>query len=156
MLETTGGKLHLSCISTEGSVELVRRNKARGVQVSVGIRVANLCMNDEKLLSFDSNLKVNPPLRSQEHIDNCLEAVDDGTIDVISAGHQPRSMEKKMQEFLGALGRSFFAEIPPEQSRMSSSGDGGVLSGDFRRTKVECMSENGQKIKCTLSRVEND
>ncbi|MCA9134077.1 MAG: dihydroorotase [Planctomycetales bacterium] len=98
LLETTGGKLHLSSISTAGSVELVSRSKGRGTQVTVGIRLGNLCYNDEQLRSFDSNFKVNPPLRSQEHLDACLAAVADGTIDVITSGHQPKSLEKKMQE----------------------------------------------------------
>ena len=98
LLETTGGRLHLSSISTAGSVELVRRAKARETVVSVGVRIANLCFNDELMRSFDSSLKVNPPLRSQEHIDACLEAIEDGTIDVITAGHQPKALEKKMQE----------------------------------------------------------
>lgn len=98
LLETTGGKLFLDSISTAGSVELVARNKRRGVDVSVGVRVANLCLCDESLRSFDANLKVNPPLRSQEHVDACVEGIADGTIDVISAGHQPKSLEKKMQE----------------------------------------------------------
>lgn len=98
MLETTGGKLHLSSVSTAGSVELVRRSKARETVVTVGVRIANLCFDDEQLRSFDANLKVNPPLRGREHIDACLEAVIDGTIDVITCGHQPKSLEKKMQE----------------------------------------------------------
>ncbi|MCA9127493.1 MAG: dihydroorotase [Planctomycetales bacterium] len=98
LLETTGGKLHLSSISTAGSVELVRRSKARETVVTVGIRIANLCFDDELLRSFDSNLKVNPPLRSREHINACWEALADGTIDVITSGHQPKSLEKKMQE----------------------------------------------------------
>ncbi len=98
LLETTGGKLHLSSVSTSGSVELVRRNKSRGLDVSVGIRVANLWMQDTFLRSFDSNLKVNPPLRSQEHVDACLAALNDGTVDIISTGHQPKAPEKKMQE----------------------------------------------------------
>lgn len=98
LIETTGGRLHLSSISTSGSVELVRRSKARCTPVSVGIRIANLCFHDEMLRSFDANLKVNPPLRSLDHIEACMEAIADGTIDVISAGHQPRSLEKKMQE----------------------------------------------------------
>ncbi|RMF44506.1 MAG: dihydroorotase [Planctomycetota bacterium] len=98
LLETTGGRLHLSSISTSGSVELVRRSKARDTVVTVGIPIANLCFCDEQMRSFDASLKVNPPLRSRDHIDACLEAVADGTIDVISAGHQPRSLEKKMQE----------------------------------------------------------
>lgn len=98
MLETTGGRLHLSSISTAGSVELLRRSKARGVQITSGVRIANLCFDDENLRSFDANFKVNPPLRSQEHIDACLEGIADGTIDLINSGHQPRSLEKKMQE----------------------------------------------------------
>ncbi|MEM8732719.1 MAG: dihydroorotase, partial [Planctomycetota bacterium] len=98
LIETTGGRLHLSSISTAGSVELVRRHKSRGVNVTVGVRIANLCLSDTLLKSFDSNLKVNPPLRSQEHIDACIAAIADGTIDVLSAGHQPQALEKKMQE----------------------------------------------------------
>lgn len=98
LLETTGGKLHLSSISTAGSVELVSRSKGRNTSVTVGVRIGNLCFQDELLRSFDSSLKVNPPLRSQRHLDACIEAVADGTIDVISCGHQPRSLEKKMQE----------------------------------------------------------
>lgn len=98
LLETTGGRLHLSSISTAGSVELLRRSKARGVRVTAGVCIANLCFDDENLRSFDANFKVNPPLRGQAHIDACLEAIADGTVDLISSGHQPRSLEKKMQE----------------------------------------------------------
>jgi dihydroorotase len=98
LLETTGGRLHLSSISTAGSVELIRRSKARGVQATAGVRIANLCFDDQNLRTFDANYKVNPPLRDRAHIDACLEAVADGTIDLISSGHQPRSLEKKMQE----------------------------------------------------------
>ncbi len=98
LLETTGGRLHLSSISTAGSVELVGRSKGRGTQVTVGIRIGNLCFNEEQLRTFDSNFKVNPPLRSQEDVESCLAAIEDGTIDVITTGHQPKSLEKKMQE----------------------------------------------------------
>lgn len=98
LLETTGGKLHLSCISTAGSVDLIRRAKDRGIEVSVGSRISNYCFDDEAMRSFDANLKVNPPLRSREHINACLQALADGTIDVITTGHQPKALEKKMQE----------------------------------------------------------
>lgn len=98
LLESTGGRLHLSSISTAGSVELLRRSKARGVRVTAGVRIANLCFDDENLRTFDANYKVNPPLRDRGHIEACLEAISDGTIDLISSGHQPRSLEKKMQE----------------------------------------------------------
>jgi dihydroorotase len=98
LLETTGGRLHLSSISTSGSVELVGRSKGRGTRVTVGVRISNLCYNEEQLRTFDSNFKVNPPLRSQADVEACLAAVEDGTIDVITSGHQPKSLEKKMQE----------------------------------------------------------
>lgn len=98
LLETTGGRLHLNCISTAGSVELVGRSKKRGTQVSVGVRIGNLCFNEEQLRTFDSNYKVNPPLRSAADVEACLAALEDGTIDVLTAGHQPKSLEKKMQE----------------------------------------------------------
>ncbi|MFO1065019.1 MAG: dihydroorotase [Pirellulales bacterium] len=98
LLESTGGRLHLSSISTAGSVELLRRSKGRDTRVSAGVRILNLCFEDTELRSFDANFKVNPPLRDREHINACLEALADGTIDLITTGHQPRSLEKKMQE----------------------------------------------------------
>ncbi len=98
LLETTGGLLHLNGISTSGSVELIRRSKGRGIAVTVSTRVTNLCYDDECLRSFDANYKVNPPLRARYDVDMCLSAVADGTIDVITSGHQPKSLEKKMQE----------------------------------------------------------
>lgn len=98
LVEATGGQLHLLGISTHGSVELCRRSKARGIQVSVGICSANFHLLDEALRTFDSNYKLNPPLRSREHLAGCLEGLRDGTIDVISSGHRSCSLEKKMQE----------------------------------------------------------
>ena len=98
LAETTGARLHLMDISTEGSVELIRRAKGRGVNVSSEICIANLHLTDEVMRTFDSNYKVNPPLRSQNHIDACIAGLQDGTIDVITSGHAPRASEKKMTE----------------------------------------------------------
>ena len=98
LVEATGGRLHLTSISTSGSVELCRRAKSRGIQFTVGIYVANLHMNDSMLRSFDANCKVSPPLRSPDHVEVCIEGLRDGTIDIISSGHRPCSLEKKMLE----------------------------------------------------------
>jgi dihydroorotase len=98
LVEATGGRLHLTSISTAGSVELCRRAKARGIQFSSGIFAANFHLCDTMLRSFDANCKVNPPLRSQDHVDACQEGLRDGTIDIISSGHRPCSLEKKMLE----------------------------------------------------------
>lgn len=98
LIEATGGRLHLTSISTAGSVEQCRRVKSRGVHFTVGSYIANLHMTDDRLRTFDSNCKVNPPFRSRDHVDACLEGLADGTIDIISSGHQPCSLEKKMVE----------------------------------------------------------
>lgn len=98
LVESTGGQLHLLGISTMGSVELCRRARAREIPFTVGINIANVHMIDEMLRSFDANCKINPPMRSRGHVNACLEALNDGTIDIISSGHRPCSLEKKMQE----------------------------------------------------------
>jgi dihydroorotase len=98
LAEATRGRLHLLNITSAGSVELLRRVKARGVAVTAGVCPHNLVLTDECLRSFDSNYKVNPPLRSRDHVDSCIQGLADGTIDVISSGHSPHASEKKMLE----------------------------------------------------------
>ena len=98
LVEATGGRLHLLSISTTGSVELCRRARARSLPFTTGIYIANAHMLDEQLRSFDANCKINPPMRSKAHVAACLSGLSDGTIDIISSGHRPCSLEKKMQE----------------------------------------------------------
>ena len=98
LAESTGGRLHLLNISSRDSVEQVRRAKARDLHVTAGICAAHFSLTDESLRSFDSNYKVNPPLRDQQHLDACIAGLVDGTIDVITSGHAPRAREKKMRE----------------------------------------------------------
>lgn len=98
LAESTGGRLHLLNVSSHSSVDLVRRVKLRGVGVSAGVCMYNLVLTDELLRTFDSNCKVDPPLRSQEHVEACVQGLKDGTIDVISSAHAPRAPEKKMLE----------------------------------------------------------
>lgn len=98
LVETTGGRLHLLSISTAGSVGLCRHAKSRGVDFTAGMYVANTHMLDEQLRSFDANCKINPPMRAKEHVEACLSGLSDGTISILSSGHRPCSLEKKMQE----------------------------------------------------------
>ena len=97
LAESTGGHLHLINISTEGSVELLRRAKSRGAPISASVCAYNFSMTDELLNTFDSNAKVRPPLRSEEHVEACIEGLRDGSIDAIASGHAPRALEKKMR-----------------------------------------------------------
>lgn len=98
LVEATGGRLHLLSISTSGSVDLCRGARGRHLPFTAGIYIANAHMLDEQLKSFDANCKINPPMRSASHIAACLAGLADGTIDIISSGHRPCSLEKKMQE----------------------------------------------------------
>ena len=98
LAESTGGRIHLMHISSSGSVEFVRRAKARGVRVTTEVCPHHFTLNDECLRSFDSNFKMSPPLRSQKHVDACIAGLADGTIDVICTDHAPHASEKKMRE----------------------------------------------------------
>ncbi|PQO43266.1 dihydroorotase [Blastopirellula marina] len=102
LCETTGGRLHLMSVSASGTIEILRRAKSRGVRATAEIHPCNFALTDEALREFDPNCKVNPPLRSADHVSACIAALKDGTIDVISSGHAPRASEKKMHEMTDA------------------------------------------------------
>jgi dihydroorotase len=94
----TGGRIHVMHISSGGSVELVRRAKARGVRVTTEICPHHFVLTDESLRSFDSNFKMSPPLRGRKDVETCIAGLADGTIDVICTDHAPHAREKKMRE----------------------------------------------------------
>lgn len=91
--------LHFSTISTKNGVELIRQAKAKGLPVSCDIAAHQLAFTDKDLSDFDSNLKVNPPFRSQEDIKALQQGLEDGTIDVIVSDHNPQDEESKNLEF---------------------------------------------------------
>lgn len=98
LAEATGGHLHVMHVSTAGSVESIRRAKARGVHVTAELTPHHFSLTDESLRTFDSNFKMNPPLRSQQHVDACIAGLADDTIDAIATDHAPHAKEKKLQE----------------------------------------------------------
>ena len=99
ILEYTGGKIHFSGISTKESVELIREAKKKGLNVTCDVPVYNLILDDSNILNFDTNYKVDPPLRSSNDIDELILGIDDGTIDVITSNHQPQDFDSKNCEF---------------------------------------------------------
>lgn len=99
LLEYTGGKLHIPTISTAKSVDLIREAKKKKLDITCSVAVHNLCFTDETLTSFDSNLKVLPPLRTQSDIDALINGVKDGTIDMVTSDHTPIDIEEKKVEF---------------------------------------------------------
>ena len=95
----TGGRLHLCHLSTAPSVELVRCAKADGVRVTAEVTPHHLVFTDEALATYDTNLKVNPPLRTPEDRDALRAGLADGTIDAIATDHAPHAVEEKDAEF---------------------------------------------------------
>jgi len=98
LCELTNGRVHLMCISTEGAVDQIRRAKRRGLRVTTEVTPHQLILTDSVMDTFDSNFKVDPPLRTMEHAQALLQGLRDGTIDVICSDHQPHSPEKKQRE----------------------------------------------------------
>lgn len=98
LAELTGGRIHLMSISTRGAVEQVRRAKQRGIAVTCDVTPHHVALTDAELQSYDSCFKVRPPLRSAEHVSALIDGLVDGTIDAISADHQPWAVEKKDRE----------------------------------------------------------
>jgi dihydroorotase len=92
-------RVHISKISTERSVELIRQAKLQGIKVTCDVAVMNLALTDEAISDFDSNLKLTPPLRHANDVRALWEGLYDGTIDAICTDHHPLEIEKKALEF---------------------------------------------------------
>ena len=95
----TGGRLHLCHLSSAGSVEMVRRAKAEGLRVTAEVTPHHLSFTDEDLLAYDTNFKVNPPLRAPEDREALRAGLADGKIDVVATDHAPHAVEEKEAEF---------------------------------------------------------
>jgi dihydroorotase len=95
----TGGRLHLCHLSSAGSVELVRRAKAEGLRVTAEVTPHHLAFTEEDLLTYDTNMKMNPPLRTGEDRRDLRAALADATIDAVATDHAPHAVEEKEAEF---------------------------------------------------------
>lgn len=99
LAELTGGHIHLCHMSTRGSVELIRRAKERGVRVTAEATPHHFTLTDSMCLGYNTNAKMNPPLREQADVDAIREGLRDGTIDVIASDHAPHHYDAKEREF---------------------------------------------------------
>ncbi len=98
LAELTRGRVHLMCLSTQNAVERVRRAKQQRIAVTADVAVHHLILSDECLQTYDASFKVDPPLRSRDHIAALIAGLQDGTLDAITADHQPCAAEKKDRE----------------------------------------------------------
>jgi dihydroorotase len=99
---TIGCRYHVQHISTAWSVELVRRAKKDGHAVTAEVAPHHLLLTDESCRSFDTNFKMNPPLRGAADVQACIDGVKDGTIDCLATDHAPHLAEEKELEFPAA------------------------------------------------------
>ena len=105
LAESTGGKYHVAHLSTRRAVEMVRRAKAQGLNVSAEVTPHHFTLTDDDVRDYDSLYKMNPPLRSASDLEAILVALEDGTVDAIATDHAPHAAHEKEMEFeLAAFG----------------------------------------------------
>ncbi|MBI5205942.1 MAG: dihydroorotase [Nitrospirae bacterium] len=95
----TGGRLHIAHVSTEGSVRLVRQAKERGINVTAETCPHYFSITEAAVEGYNTNAKVNPPLRTAKDVDAIKQGLKDGTIDVIATDHAPHHRDEKLREF---------------------------------------------------------
>lgn len=101
--ESYHARIHIAHISTKGSVEIIRQAKKRGVKATCETTPHYFSLTEEAVRGFDTNAKVNPPLRTKEDVSAIIEGLKDGTIDVIATDHAPHHADEKNVEFAYAL-----------------------------------------------------
>jgi dihydroorotase len=99
LAQLTGGWLHIAHVSTEGSVKLIRRAKRHGIKVTAEVTPHHLTLTEEKVIGYDTNTKVNPPLRTEKDIRALLKGLKDGVIDIIATDHAPHTEADKSCDF---------------------------------------------------------
>lgn len=101
LAELTGGRYHVAHLSTKGALESVRAAKDRGVEATCEVTPHHLALTDQAVADtqFDTNTKMNPPLRSADHVEAVLRGVLDGTVDCLATDHAPHHADEKALEF---------------------------------------------------------
>ncbi len=102
LAEYTQATIHIAHVSTELGVDLIRNAKRRGVKVTAETCPHYFSLTDEACEGFNTNAKVNPPLRTKKDVDAIIEGLKDGTIDIIATDHAPHHIDEKNVEFMQA------------------------------------------------------
>lgn len=102
LAEATGSRLHVCHVSTAEGVDVIRWAKARGIDVTAEVTPHHLLLGTEELTGYDTTFKVNPPLRTSEHIEAVRAALADGTIDAVATDHAPHAPQDKDHAFVDA------------------------------------------------------
>jgi dihydroorotase len=142
LAELTGAHVHIAHVSTAGSVELIRRAKRKGLNVSCEVTPHHFSLTDAAVVEYETNTKMSPPLRTGRDIEALIEGLMDGTIDAIATDHAPHHLDEKMLDFNHAP----FGVIGLETA-VSLALDRLVHSGQVSVTRlVQLMSTNPARI----------
>lgn len=95
----TGARLHIAHVSTAHGVQLLREAKAEGLPITAEVTPHHLTLTEEAVRTYDTNTKVNPPLRTKGDVDALIEGLKDGTIDCVATDHAPHTVEDKVVEY---------------------------------------------------------
>ena len=99
LAKETGAHVHIAHVSTKGAIEAVRRAKNEGINVTCEVAPHHFTLTDKAVEGYDTNTKMAPPLRSEEHLEAVLEGIKDGTIDAIATDHAPHHADEKALEY---------------------------------------------------------
>ena len=99
LVRLTGGRLHVTHVSAKETVEQIRRAAQSRVPITADVTPHHLAFTDQELSTYDTNFKVSPPLRSEDHRESLRSALADGVIDAVATDHAPHAPEEKEQEF---------------------------------------------------------
>ena len=109
LAQLTGGHIHIAHATTEGVVELIRRGKEQGIRVTAEATPHHLTLTEAKVIGYNTNAKVNPPLRTERDIEALVQGLKENVIDIIATDHAPHTEADKRQEFaLAPFGISGF------------------------------------------------
>lgn len=138
----TGARLHISHVTTKGSVELIKESKDKGVKVTCETCPHYFTLTEKAVENFNTFAKVNPPLRTEEDIEAIKNGIKDGTIDVISTGHSPAYLDRKITEFDNAAFGISSIETSLVISYLNLVKSGIISLYDL----IKCMSEKPAEI----------
>lgn len=99
LAKLTGAAVHIAHVSTRGAIDAVRRAKENGIRITCEVSPHHWTLTDDAVADYDTNTKMSPPLRNQDHLDALLEGLSDGTIDAIATDHAPHHADEKALEF---------------------------------------------------------
>ena len=102
LAEFTGARLHIAHITTRGSVELIRHAREKGIRVTAEVTPHHLTLTEKEVIGYNTNAKVNPPLRTEKDIEALISGLKEGVIDAIATDHAPHTENNKMCEFARA------------------------------------------------------